>query len=350
MNNKRVPIGQVAEVAGVSAQTVSRVINKRPGVAQDTRRRVMEVISSLGYRPSRAAQALRGGGRTIGVVGFGLDYYGPSRTLVGASNGAQKLDYELILELVQDPETFDVEQILDKMRANHVKGIVWGIPDIGNNMKTPVEFIRSSPSIPIIFTDIAPQPGVSGVVVDNHLGGTLATRHFIEQGHTAIGHLAGPQSYYSARMRKAAWAETLNAHHLDNDDSLTEEGDWSVQSGASAFETLMRHRPDITALFAGNDQMALGALYVANRMGLSVPDDIAIIGYDDIPESQFFQPSLSSVRQDIVKAGMYAVEELARQIGQIQVHADIEPQIIWMKPELSIRDSSVRMVETSQRR
>jgi LacI family transcriptional regulator len=341
MSSRRVPIRQVAEAAGVSAQTVSRVINKRPGVASETRQRVLEVISSVGYRPSRAAQALRGGGRTIGVVGFGLEYYGPSRTLIGTSNGVQKQDYELILELVQDPEDFDVEQILDKMTANHVKGIVWGIPDIGSNMTAVLEFVRSWPSIPIVFTDIEPQPGVSGVVADNRLGGTLATRHFIEQGHTAIGHLAGPQSYYSARVRKAAWTETLRTHSLHHDNSLTAEGDWSVHSGAAAFEKLIRRRPDITALFAGNDQMALGALYVANRMGLRVPDDIAIIGYDDIPEAQFFQPSLSSVRQDIVNAGMYAVEELVRQIEQIQIHTDIEPQITWMKPELSIRDSSV---------
>jgi LacI family transcriptional regulator len=350
MNNRRVPIGQVAEVAGVSAQTVSRVINKRPGVAPETRRRVLEVISSLGYRPSRAAQALRGGGRTIGVVGFGLEYYGPSRTLVGIGNGAQKLEYELILELIQDPEYFNVEQILDKMTANHINGIVWSIPHIGDNVETALQFARSSPPIPIIFTDIAPEPDISAVLVDNFLGGELATRHFIEQGHTVIGHITGPLSYYSARTRKTAWANTLQIHSLGHDESLAQEGDWSAKSGATAFEALIHRRPDITALFAGNDQMALGALYVARTLGLQVPEDIAIIGYDDIPEAQFFQPALSSVRQNIVEMGSRAVEQLVTRIEKLQVDEVIEPCVVWIRPELSIRDSSVIAVSKGPER
>jgi LacI family transcriptional regulator len=350
MNGRRVPIGHVAEVAGVSAQTVSRVINKRPGVAPETRQRVLEVIADLGYRPSRAAQALRGGGRTIGVVGFGLEYYGPSRTLVGVGNGAQALDYELLLELVQDPEYFDVEQILDKMLANHVNGIVWGIPHIGNNMETVLQFVRSSSPIPIIFTDIAPEPDLSAVITDNYLGGELVTRHFIDQGHTVIGHITGPLSYYSARMRRAAWEDTLHAHNLSHNSSLTEEGDWSARSGAAAFEQLIRRRPDMTALFTGNDQMALGVLYVANRMGLRVPEDIAIIGYDDIPEAQFFQPSLSSVQQNIVAMGARAVEKLVASIERLQVGDVLQPAQIRIQPELVIRDSSVKRNELPERR
>ena len=348
MQHKRVPIGQVAQAAGVSAQTVSRVINKQPGVSAETRRRVLEVISDLGYRPSRAAQALRGGGRTIGVVGFGLDYYGPSRTLVGVGHGAQKFDYELILELVQHPEHFEAEQILDKMKANHVNGIVWGIPHIGENVEAAIAFARSSSAVPIIFTDVAPQPDISGVIIDNYLGGQMATRHFIDQGHTVIAHLLGPQSSHSARMRKAAWAETLSAKQPGCDvEALSCEGDWSAQSGAVAFETLMRRRPDITAIFAGNDQMALGALYAANRMGLRVPQDVAIIGYDDIPEAPFFQPALSSVRQNVILMGISAVEALVRQIEQLQIGEAIQPHITWIKPELSIRDSSLYTVKMS---
>jgi LacI family transcriptional regulator len=341
MNGKRVPIGQVAEVAGVSAQTVSRVINKRPGVAPETRQRVLDVIANLGYRPSRAAQALRGGGRTIGVVGFGLEYYGPSRTLVGVGNGAQELDYELLLELVQDPEYFDVEQILDKMLANHVNGIVWGIPHIGNNMETVLKFVRSSTPVPIIFTDIAPEPDISAVMADNYLGGQLAIRHFIDQGHTLIGHISGPLSYYSARVRRAVWEETLRSCNLSGNDSLMEEGDWSARSGAAAFERLIRRCPDITALFAGNDQMALGALHVADRMGLRVPEDIAVIGYDDIPEAQFFQPSLSSVQQNIMAMGVRAVQELVASIERLQVGSVVQPVQIRIQPELVIRDSSI---------
>lgn len=342
MSNGRVPISQVAEVAGVSAQTVSRVVNKRPGVASDTRQRVLNVISELGYRPSRAAQALRGGGRTIGVVGFGLEYFGPSRTLVGISNGASLLDYEIMLELVQDPEDFDVEQILDKMLASHVNGIVWGIPHIGNNMEKVLQFVRDSASIPVIFTDIAPEPDISGVMTDNYLGGELATRHLIEGGHTIIGHISGPMSYYSARQRKAAWEDVLRAHGLENDSSLVEKGDWSAESGAVAFQQLMERRPDITAIFVGNDYMALAVLYVANQLGLRVPEDVAIIGYDDMLEARFFQPALSSVRQDIVGMGVRAVEELITRIEKLQIDDVMPPALIWTKPELSIRDSSIR--------
>lgn len=341
MNSRRVPIGKVAAAAGVSAQTVSRVINKRPGVALETRRRVLDVIDSLGYRPSRAAQALRGGGRTLGVVGFGLEYYGPSRTLVGIGMGVRNCDYEMFLELVPDPEYFDVEQILDKMMSNHVNGVVWGIPHIGNNMEAVFAYLHTAP-VPLVFTDIEPQAGVCAVMTDNYLGGQLATRHLIAQGHTVIGHISGPLSYYSARQRKAAWQETLAAHQLPSDDSLVCEGDWSAESGAIALTALLDRRPDITALLVSNDPMALGALSAINHLGLRVPDNIAIVGYDDIPEAQFFQPALSSVRQNIVEMGARAVEELVTRIERLQVGEFMEPAITWNKPELIVRESSVK--------
>jgi LacI family transcriptional regulator len=338
-NNKRIPIKDVARVAGVSTQTVSRVTNNRPDVSPETRRRVLDVIAELGYRPSRVARMMRGVGQAIGVVGYGLDLYGPSRTLLGVQLEAQKLNYGIVLHLVRDPNDIDIEGIMEKMLDNHVNGIVWCIPNIDHNMDA-VQAYAEHATIPIFFTDTSPHPSISAISVDNRLGGRLATEHLIDQGHTRIGHIAGPVSYYAARERMAGWREALQSAHLRCDDSLVEEGDWTAHGGAQAFQTLIERHPDISAVFASNDQIALGVLWVARRRGLRVPDDLAVIGYDDIPEAEFFEPGLSSVRQDVIQLGTQAVIELTAIIAARQNDKELIPRMLWLKPEPVIRAST----------
>jgi len=336
---KRVLIQQVAKEAGVSIQTVSRVTNNHPDVASETRKRVLEVVERLGYQPSRIARAMRGHSRTIGVIGYGLEYFGPSRTVSGIELRASELGFTLILYLVRQPETFDAQKILNDMLSRHVDGFIWAIPEIGDDMRLIKEKAPNLP-VPIIFTDAEPGPTSHVVENDNLLGGKMAVEHLVSQGYRTIGLITGPLRWRSARQRHKAWAEALASAGLSNDNSLVVEGDWNAASGALGLQRLLAQRPDIDAVFVCNDQMALGAIQTTRQMGLRVPKDLAIIGYDDIPESAFFCPPLSSIRQPMLELGCVAVNELVNLIECWQADQVVEPRAVTIQPELVVRESS----------
>jgi LacI family transcriptional regulator len=336
---KRVPIGQVAQEAGVSIQTVSRVTNKHPDVAAETRRRVLEVVERLGYQPSRIARAMRGHSHAIGVVGYGLEYYGPSRTISGLELRISELGFTLILSLVRDAEITNAEKILNEMLSRHIDGIIWTIPDIGDNMRQLADKL-STFEVPIIFTDCEHFPSAFIVENDNVAGGEMAVEHLVSQGYQTIGLITGPLHWRSARLRRKAWFDALNSKGLANDPSLVMEGDWTAASGAQSLQRLLEQRPDIDAVFASNDQMALGAIQTLRKKGLRVPDDLAIIGYDDIPEASFFCPPLSSIRQPMYEIGRLAVDELAKMIEAKREDKEVDPQAINIKPELVVREST----------
>jgi LacI family transcriptional regulator len=337
----RVSMIQVAKEANVSIQTVSRVINNQPGVSVKTRLRVQKIIEDLGYYPSRAARAMRGSSKTLGIVGFGLQYYGPSRTLVGAQLEASRHGYGVVLQLVQDPQNIDVRGIFEMMLSSHVDGIVWCIPHIGANVDSVVAQLEKLP-IPLIFTDTSSISHNLVIHCDNYFGGKLASDHLISAGHEVIGIITGPSSYFSGRERLRGWRDALQMEGLSPNDDLIVEGNWEAQSGAQALKTLLKRHPEITAIFACNDQMALGVLHAAVEMGLRVPHDLAVIGYDDIPEAAFFSPSLSSVRQDVVDLGGQAVSQVIHAIETIAIRGEYSPHSLVIQPELVIRASSLR--------
>jgi len=337
--NDRISIIRVAQVADVSIQTVSRVINEQPGVSLKTRERVLKIIEDLGYYPSRAAKAMRGASRTLGIVGYGLEFYGPSRTLIGAQQEASRRNYGTVVELVQEPENVDVRAIFETLLSNHVDGIVWCIPDIGSNVKLVVSQLEKV-NVPLVFTDTSPVSHDLLTYCDNYLGGLVATRHLAEGGHQMIGLITGPLSYFSARERKRGWQDALHEYNLSWHDDLVVEGDWRPQSGAEALTHLIAHNPDMTAVFASNDQMALGVLHSAEQMGLNVPDDLAVIGYDDIPEAAFFHPSLSSIRQNIIALGAGVVNQIIQAIESTVIKGQYTPDVSVIQPELVIRASS----------
>jgi LacI family transcriptional regulator len=336
---KRVPIRQVAEEAGVSIQTVSRVTNNHPDVAPETRRRVLAVVERLGYQPSRIARAMRGHSRTIGVIGYGLEYFGPSRTLSGIELRASELGFTFILSLVRQPESFDADRILNDMLSRHVDGLIWAIPEIGENTSRVKEKAPELP-VPILFTDAEPGPTVHVVENDNLAGGKMAVEHLIDQGSRAIGLISGPLRWRSARQRKQGWVEALAAAGIQAGDSFTVEGDWNATSGALCLRQLLSGYPVIDAVFVSNDQMALGAIQTTRKMNLRVPEDLKIIGYDDIPEAGFFCPPLSSIRQPMLELGCTAVDELVNLIEASQEDQRVEPRAITLQPELVVRESS----------
>lgn len=337
----KVTIRDVAAAAGVSRQTVSRVLNNKPDVAKETRRRILEVIEGLDYRPSSLARSLtQGRSYTLGVVSYGVQYFGPSHTLVGIEHQANEIGYTLHLSLVRKPSEGSV-QILHDMLSYHVDGILWAVSEIGNNRDwTKREICQVS--VPVVFLDTHPCPDLPVVNIDNRRGGYLATRHLLDQGNRRVGLITGPLDWWSARQRKAGWQDAHEEAGIAVDEGLVVEGTWSAASGERGLHRLLQQCPDADAVFACNDQMALGVLKAAREMGQRVPQDLAVVGFDDVPEAPFFSPPLSTVRQDLNELGRCAVQELGRLIDAKQEEvANIEPKTILLQPELIVRESSV---------
>lgn len=339
--SRRVTIREVAREAGVSTQTVSRVLNHRPDVGPETRQRVQRVIDRLGYRPSNIARSLvQGRTFTLGVVGWGLEYFGPSHTLSGIEQEASELGYVLLLSLIRQPGNTDVGPLLHDVLARQVDGIVWAVPEIGSNR----DWIRKENSrlpVPVVLLSMRPQPNLSVVTVDNRSGGRMATRHLLDVGYQNVGLITGPLAWWEARQRQSGWQDALEEAGIAIEDNLVVEGDWQAASGERGLHRLLEQRPDVDAVFVSNDQMALGALQAARKLGVRVPEDVALVGFDDVPESVYFHPPLSTVRQDMVELGRCAVRELGRTIEATQQgEADVEPNTILLKPELIVRESS----------
>jgi LacI family transcriptional regulator len=336
----RVTIRDVATAAGVSRQTVSRVLNDKPDVAKETRKRVLEVIDQLGYRPSSLARSLsHGRSYTLGVVTYGLQYFGPAHTLVGIERQANEMGYRLHWSMVKRPAESGVEALHD-MLSYRVDGIIWAVSEIGDNRHW-VEREICDLDVPVVFHDTRPCPGLSVVNVDNHLGGYLATKHLLDQGYQRIGLITGPLDWWAASERQAGWQQALEEAGLGPEKDLVVEGTWSAASGERGLHRLLEQRPDMDALFTCNDQMALGALKATRMRDLAVPQDLAIVGYDDISEAPFFSPPLSTIRQDLHELGRRGVQELVRLIDARQRELpDVEPKTISLQPELVTRESS----------
>ncbi len=342
---KQVTIKQVAKEAGVSPQTVSRVVNNHPDVSPETRQRVQQVINRLSYQPSLIARTLiQGRSRTLGVVGTGLEYYGPSRTLSGIEKQADELGYTLQLGLIRQPERGDVAQLWRDLLSRHVEGIVWAVPEIGDNRKW-LQQVNGGLMLPVVFLSMYPDPSLSVVAVDNRSGGKMATNHLLVQGYGRIGLITGPMNWWEARQRRQGWEDALEEMRLPIDENLVVEGDWTPFSGELGLRRLLDQCPDVEAVFVCNDQMALGALRTARQLGRRVPEDLAVVGFDDVPESAYFHPPLSTVRQDMVEVGRYAVRELCRLIeaGQ-ETQPVVQSRRILIQPQLIVRESSAARV------
>jgi LacI family transcriptional regulator len=339
--NKRATIKEVAREAGVSTQTVSRVINDRPDVSPETRERVQQVIDRLNYQPSALARSLiQQRSTTLGVVTAGLKFIGPSRTLNGITGRAAELGYALMLEELPRFDTQDVRPLLQGLLARHVDGIIWAAPQVGENRGWIDETLPEIP-VPVIFLTMAPRKGVATIAVDNSRGAALAVQHLVDLGRKRIGHIAGPLDWWEARERKQAWQDALANAGLPAGENQWVEANWSPASGEAAFEELLGAFPEMDAVFAGNDQMALSALRVAHRMGKRVPADLAVVGFDNIAESAYFWPALTTVSQDQHELGCRAVEEVVWSIDAARIGEKAEARSIVLAPKLVVRESTL---------
>jgi len=339
---KKVTIRDVAAAAGVSHQTVSRVLNNRPDVAEETRQRVLQVIEELEYQPSAIARSLsQQRSYALGVVTAGLDYAGPSRTLNGVAGQAEHMGYVLLLKELSRFDTEDLQPVFKSLLAQQIDGIIWAVPEVGNNRAWLEDHLPGLP-VPVIFITMGARPGLPVVTVDNYAGGRMATEHLLEQGYRHIAHISGPLDWWESRQRQAGWQDALLAAGVQMADLHVEEGNWSSSSGEKGLGRLLASYPEMDAVFVGNDQMALGVLQVACRQGICIPQDLAVVGFDGLPETAHYWPSLTTVYQDQQQLGRISVVELVRMIETGRERpSPTEPQAILLQPELIVRESSV---------
>ena len=339
IGTKRVTAQDVAQAAGVSRQTVSRVINKVSYVSEETRQRVESVIEQLGYRRSTLARSLsQQRSFTLGVVTFGLKYIGPSRTLNGIADKADELGYMLLMKKMDNFDANQIEGIIDSLLAHQVDGIIWDVPENDENQNWAHEI--ETVSAPIVFMSMEPKPGYSVVSIDSYLGAQMATQHLIDQGCQHIGHISGGLIWWEARLRLQGWRDTLEQAGRLVSPLHWEEGNWSSSSGAVAIEKLLSRYPEMDGVFVANDQMALSVLSEASLRGISVPEQLVVVGFDGIPESAHFYPSLTTISQDPQTLGGEAVKMLVDMIEAQRANNTTETRSILIPPSLVVRNSS----------
>ncbi|MFI9758870.1 LacI family DNA-binding transcriptional regulator [Streptomyces sp. NPDC051963] len=299
---------EVARAAGVSQKTVSRVVNGEPHVSPEVRDRVLRVIRELDYRPNNAARALLlGRYRRIGVVSLGTALYGPSALLSALERAMQRAGYSFALAGTLEGQRVSVA--VEALLEQGVDGIVLSEPiDDG----TP---LRLSADVPVVSLGegVELTEGVGAVVgADGVAAARMATEHLLALGHRTVWHLPGPQDWFAARDRLRGWREALAAAGAP-EPPLPTAGDWTPASGYAAGRQLAQ-LSDVTAVFAGNDDMAIGALRAFAEAGLSVPGDVSVVGYDDIPAAPYLSPPLTTVRQDFTAVADHAVDTLIAMI------------------------------------
>ncbi len=342
MSPIHVTLQDVAKLAGVSSKTVSRVVNDQGEISEATRRRVQAAIEQLGYRPNITARNLVSGrSDTLAVVVWGIDYYGPSRTVIGVEQQSDELGYSLFLNLMYHPDDSNVDPILDALVARRVDGIIWAVPEVGDN-RAWIKPDRLKHLPPIVFLSMSPRPELPVVAVDNHSGASQATQHLLDQGRRKIGLIGGPLAWWEARERYAGWKDTLQRAGLQVSPSLVVNGDWTAASGERGMRKLLEQQPDVDAVFVCNDQMALGALGVAHESGRCIPKDLAIVGFDNTPESAYFWPPLTTVYQQLTDVGGMAVQILQKLIEAKRQNQDhVEAVTTLLPTQLIVRASSL---------
>ncbi|MBN2472417.1 MAG: LacI family DNA-binding transcriptional regulator [Anaerolineae bacterium] len=331
--SRRVTLNDVARRSGVSYQTVSRVINNHPYVAEATRQRVLEVIQELGYYPNKAAKSLATQrSHTIAILSYGMAYYGPSQMLINIESAAKEAGYDLIFSMISEPTPENFRDAFDSLAGWQVDGVVAITPVTGCSSDELQSLLGDTPLVQI---DTCLGQDAPSVVIDQGYGSALITRHLIELGHRQIAAISGPLHWFGAQARHAAWQQTLHEAGIEPGPSL--EGDWTSTAGYHATLALLEHNVPFTALVAGNDQMALGAIRALRQHGRRVPQDVSITGFDNIPESAFFDPPLTTVWQDFSMVGQRSVEMLVERINE--PHGSPEQRVLY--PRLLVRESTI---------
>ncbi len=330
VRSRAVVMADVARLAGVSQQTVSRVLNDSLHVRDDTRARVLDAVRKLEYRPNQLARALvTGRTRTLGVVSFETTLHGPASTLLGIERAAHDAGYFVSIASIGSLEAGSVAGAIERLSEQAVDGILVIAPQ--ESAAQALRHLRSD--VPVVATEAGAHDGVPLVVADQVAGARAATEHLLDLGHPTVWHISGPLDWYEARDRIDGWRATLDAAGALPPAVLA--GDWSARSGYELGLRLARE-PGVSAVFAANDQMALGVIRALHERGLRIPADISVVGFDDIPEAAYFTPPLTTVRQNFNEVGRRALLTLLAQLDADARSGTRET----IAPELVVRAST----------
>nr|WP_149204153.1 LacI family DNA-binding transcriptional regulator [Actinotalea subterranea] len=318
-------MSDVAAVAGVSHQTVSRVLNGHPSVRPETRQRVLDAITQLGYRRNTAARALvTRRTATIGVVTSGSALFGPTSTLIAVEVAARDAGLFVSVATVPRWEAAGMHEVLEHFMSQGVEGVV---VIAAHDEAIEAVQVFAAP-VPVVMVGPKELPGgrLHTVAVDQYEGARLATRHLLDLGHRDVVHLAGPVDWLDARARVRGWRDALEEAGLTAPEPI--EGDWSAGRGYEVGLDLVRDGLP-SAVFAANDQLALGLLRAFAEHGVRVPDDVSVVGFDDVDGSAHFYPPLTTVRQDFTALGRRCMDILLAAIeGEHPAPELIEPRLV----------------------
>ncbi|MBW6435375.1 LacI family DNA-binding transcriptional regulator [Actinoplanes hulinensis] len=322
----------VARLAGVSHQTVSRVLNDHPNVKEQTRIRVRAAIAELGYRPNRAARALvTGRSQLIGVVARNSTLYGPASMLTEFEQAAADAGFAVSVGSVRELDRSSISAVVDRHLDQRVAGLV-----VIANVASAAEALAEIPGdVPVVFIDGDPASGRPLVTVDQVAGARAATRHLLDAGHETVWHVSGPTDWFDSAGRIQGWKQTLLEAGAEVPPLLS--ADWSAAEGYRTGQMLAR-MPEVTAIFTANDHLALGILRALHERGRRVPHDVSIVGFDDVPEAAYFIPPLTTVRQAF---GDVARAALSLLLGQMRDDSGTAHQIV-VPPQLIVRESVSR--------
>jgi DNA-binding LacI/PurR family transcriptional regulator len=306
------------------------VVNDSTQVRPETKQRVLAAMRQLDYRPNPAARALvTGRSGTLGVVSFDTTLYGPASTLFAIEQAAHAAGYFITIVSLLALDRSSVLGAVERLRVQGVDGILVITPQEGG----ADALVNLPAGVPIVAVEAGRPNSVPLVAVDQFAGAVDATQLLLDLGHRTAWHIAGPRDFLEAQQRIDGWRSTLQAAGAEVPPVVV--GDWSPRSGYRLGLQLAKD-PDVTAIFVANDQMALGVLRALHERGREIPREVSVVGFDDIPEAQYFTPPLTTVRQDFGEMGRSSLRlllELMQETGQ-------PPQRVTIAPELVVRRST----------
>ncbi|KAA8997330.1 LacI family DNA-binding transcriptional regulator [Affinibrenneria salicis] len=306
MKSKSTTLEDVARHAGVSYQTVSRVLNKSANVSEATRRKVEQSIQALRYVPNRLAQQLVGKqSMTLGLVTVSLALHAPSQVAAAVKRYANLAGYHVLISMIDENVNHSIQDSINDLKSQLVEKVIINVP---LETEEAEKIAAENDDIICLFLDVDPYSSVFNVSFNPADGTRASVKHLYELGHRDIALLAGPKHSISANLRLKNWLEALDDYGLKPVTTL--HGNWDAQSGYTGAMQMLRETPSFSALLVGNDQMALGVLSAFHQNQLTVPGQKSVIGYDDTYESAFFYPALTTVSLDLDLQGKEAVRRM----------------------------------------
>lgn len=318
----------VAKLAGVSTQTVSRVTNGSEQVSEETREKVNQAIKALGYIPNKSAQMLsRAKSNTLGIVSLDISLHGVALTTNGIRHQAREMGYGTALSIIEQISFSAVQKALRELISQQADHIVVNVP---LDQETAEQLAKQYQHLKLIFIDVPKESAVNYVSIENGEGGRIAARHLMECNRQDFLLITGPEESTASRIRAANWLQELTEAKIKPRKVYT--GNWEPQAGYLAVRDAIANKIHFDAVLVANDQMAIGVLCALNELEINIPDQVAVIGFDDTHDSAFFTPPLTTIRQQFAEVGKQAVKLLLTEISDLDQNA-ISP---WLQKTLEV--------------